>query len=79
MAKLIYAMLQSLDGYTEDARGKFDWAVPDAEVHAYVNDLASSVGAYLYGRRMYDTMAYWETAHLLPGQPSFVLDAAGQV
>lgn len=59
MGKLIYSMLQSLDGYTVDADGKFGWAAPRSEaVHAFVNDLAASVGTYLYGRRMYDTMAY---------------------
>lgn len=78
MARLIYGMLQSLDGYTEDEHGKFDWAAPDEEVHSYINELASSVGTYLYGRRMYETMVYWETAHTLPDQPRFVLDWARQ-
>jgi dihydrofolate reductase len=63
MARLIYSMLMSLDGYTEDESGGFGWAAPpDGEVHSYVNELASSVGTYLYGRRMYETMVYWETA-----------------
>ena len=66
MAKLIYASIASLDGYVEDARGGFDWAAPDNEVHAFVNDLERPVGTYLYGRRMYETMRYWETAHTLP-------------
>jgi dihydrofolate reductase len=79
MAKLIYSMLMSLDGYTEDAHGKFGWGAPaDAEVHAYINELGSSVGTYLYGRRMYDTMVYWETADMIPNQPSFVLEWARQ-
>jgi dihydrofolate reductase len=79
MAKLIYSMLMSLDGYTEDEHGAFGWAAPaDAEVHSYVNELASSVGTYLYGRRMYETMVYWETAHTVAGQPTFVLDWARQ-
>src|SRR5690606_35637790 len=52
----------SLDGYFEDADGRFDWAAPDEEVHAFVNDLTRPIGTYLYGRRMYDTMASWETA-----------------
>jgi dihydrofolate reductase len=79
MAKLIYSMIMSLDGYTEDEHGDFGWGAPeDEEVHSYVNELASSVGAYLYGRRMYETMVYWETAHTIPDQPQFVLDWARQ-
>ena len=62
MAKLIYSAITSLDGYIEDEDGKFDWAAPDAEVHAFVNDLERPIGTYLYGRRMYETMTYWETA-----------------
>jgi len=62
MAKLIYSAIASLDGFVEDERGRFDWAAPDEEVHAFVNDLERPVGTYLYGRRMYETMAYWETA-----------------
>ena len=66
MAKLIYAAIASLDGFVEDAHGSFDWAAPDEEVHAFVNDLERPVGTYLYGRRMYETMRFWETAHALP-------------
>src|SRR5258705_6264802 len=62
MAKLIYSALASIDGYVEDATGNFDWAAPDEEVHAFVNDLERRAGTYLYGRRMYETMTYWETA-----------------
>jgi hypothetical protein len=61
MASLIYLAIGSLDGYIEDEQGKFDWAAPDEEVHAFVNDLERPVGTYLYGRRMCETMAYWET------------------
>jgi dihydrofolate reductase len=79
MARLIYSMLTSLDGYTEDEHGAFGWGAPEDEaVHSYVNELASSVGTYLYGRRMYETMVYWETAHRIPDQPQFVLDWARQ-
>jgi dihydrofolate reductase len=79
MGKLIYGMLQSLDGYTEDARGKFGWGAPNDEaVHAYINELAAPVGTYLYGRRMYETMVYWETAHTVPDQPPVVLEWARQ-
>jgi dihydrofolate reductase len=61
VAKLIYSAIASLDGYVVDAEGSFAWAAPDAEVHAFVNDLERPVGTYLYGRRMYETMAAWET------------------
>lgn len=61
MAKLIYSAIASLDGYVEDAEGKFDWAMPSDEVHAFVNELERPIGTYLYGRRMYETMVYWET------------------
>ena len=69
MAKLIYSAIASADGYTEDAAGSFDWAAPDEELLRFVNDLERPVGTYLYGRRMYETMLYWETAHTVPGQP----------
>lgn len=61
MAKLIYSPIASLDGYVEDEHGRFDWAAPDAEVHAFVNDLERPIGTHLYGRRMYETMRVWET------------------
>jgi len=61
VAKLIYSAIASLDGYIADEEGNFDWAEPDEEVHAFVNDLVRPVGTYLYGRRMYETMAGWET------------------
>jgi dihydrofolate reductase len=61
MAKLIYSAIASLDGYVEDKRGGIEWAAPDEEVHAFVNDLERPIGTYLYGRRMYETMVYWET------------------
>ena len=61
MAQLIYFTIASLDGYIEDEDGKFDWAEPTEEVHAFVNDLMRPVGTYLYGRRMYETMTVWET------------------
>src|SRR3982074_730350 len=76
MARLIYAAITSLDGYHSDENGKFDWAAPDDEVHAFVNDLERPVGTYLYGRRMYEVMVYWETAHTVADQPLFVLDFA---
>jgi dihydrofolate reductase len=77
MAKLIYSAITSLDGYVADENGNFDWAAPDEEVHTFVNDLERSIGTYLYGRRIYETMVYWETAHTLPDQPPFIQDFAG--
>ena len=76
MAKLIYSAITSLDGYVADEDGNFDWAAPDEEVHSFVNDLERPVGTYLYGRRMYEVMSYWETAHTLPDQPPVVEDFA---
>jgi len=61
MAQLIYSAIMSLDGYIADENGNFDWAEPDEEVHAFVNDLERPIGTYLYGRRMYDVMVAWET------------------
>ncbi|HEX4464648.1 MAG TPA: dihydrofolate reductase family protein [Solirubrobacterales bacterium] len=61
MARLIYSTIASLDGYVADADGNFDWAAPDEEVHAFVNELERPVGTCLYGRRMYETMVFWET------------------
>jgi dihydrofolate reductase len=62
MAKLVYSAITSLDGYIADEHDNFDWAAPDEEVHAFVNGLEQQVGTYLYGRRMYEVMRYWETA-----------------
>jgi dihydrofolate reductase len=62
MAELIYSAIASLDGYIEDASGEFDWSAPDDEVLSFVNDLERPIGTYLYGRRMYETMRYWESA-----------------
>jgi dihydrofolate reductase len=61
IARLIYSAICSLDGYVEDESGQFGWAAPDEEVHAFVNELERPIGTYLYGRRMYETMVYWET------------------
>ncbi len=76
MARLIYSAITSLDGYVADEDGNFDWAAPDEEVHRFVNDLERPVGTYLYGRRMYEVMVYWETAHTVAGQPPFIQDFA---
>lgn len=67
---LVYSMIASLDGYTADAEGRFDWAEPDEEVLAFLNDLERDIGTYLYGRRMYETMRYWETVPLADQGPA---------
>jgi dihydrofolate reductase len=71
MARLIYAINTSLDGYINDRDGDFQWSVPTPELYAAYNDLQRSVGTYLYGRRLYEMMAVFETAHVDPGAPSF--------
>jgi dihydrofolate reductase len=76
VATLIYSAIASLDGYIEDRDGRFDWAVPDDEVHGFINDLQRPVGTYLYGRRMYETMAGWETDHTLAAQSQLMRDFA---
>ena len=76
MTKLVYAAIASLDGYVEDEGGAFDWAAPDEEVHRFANELARPVGTCLYGRRMYETMAVWETMAAEPGLEPVMLDFA---
>jgi dihydrofolate reductase len=77
MAKLIYAAISSLDGYVADADGNFDWCAPDAEVHAFVNDLERPIGTHLYGRRMYEVLAVWDTIDTGPDQAEVMRDYAG--
>jgi dihydrofolate reductase len=76
VARLIYSAIASLDGYVEDKKGTFEWAAPDDEVHAFVNDLERPIGTYLYGRRMYQTMVYWETVSTSADQPAVGRDFA---
>jgi dihydrofolate reductase len=76
MAQLIYTAIGSLDGYVEDASGTFEWAAPDEEVHAFVNELERPIGTYLYGRRMYETMVFWETVDPGGEGPAVALDFA---
>ena len=76
MAKLIYSMITSLDGYVADADGNFGWGEPDEEVFAFVNDLERPIGTHLYGRRMYDVMVSWETFPTTGDQPSVERDYA---
>jgi dihydrofolate reductase len=76
MAKLIYASNMSLDGCTEDEHGALDWAPPDDDVFAFITELMRSAGTYLYGRRMYDTMAVWETEPALAEQSDLMREFA---
>ena len=76
MAKLIYSAIASLDGYVADEDGNFNWAVPDEEVHAFINDLQRPLGTYLYGRWMYETMLGWETDRTLAEQSPPMRDFA---
>ena len=76
MGKLIYSAITSLDGYVADADGGFEWAAPDDEVHAFVNELQRSVGTQLLGRRMYDVLAVWETIDTGPDQAPVIRDFA---
>lgn len=77
MARLIYSAITSLDGYVADAQGDFDWAAPDEEVHAWVNDLERPIGTYLLGRRMYEVLVYWESPPDLGVQSPVTRDFAG--
>jgi dihydrofolate reductase len=76
VASLIYSAISSLDGYVADDDGNFDWAAPDEEVHAFINDLSRPIGTYLYGRRMYETMAGWETDPTLADHSPVMRDFA---
>ena len=76
MGGLIYSAIASLDGYVADEEGNFDWAVLAEEVHAFINDLERPVGAYLYGRRLYETMVGWETDPTLADQSPVLRDFA---
>ena len=77
MGRLIYSSIASADGYVEDAAGSFGWGAPDDELLRFVNGLERPAGTYLYGRRMYQTMLYWETARTVPGQPASVREFTG--
>jgi hypothetical protein len=77
MAELTYAAIASLDGYVEVEEGRFGSATPDEEVYAFVNDLERPIGTSLYGRRMYETMVFWETASAEEDEPPVFYDHAG--
>jgi dihydrofolate reductase len=76
VARLIYNAIASLDGFIEDAEGKFDWAAPDEEVHAFVNELQRPIGTHLLGRRMYETLLFWESPPDLEHEPAVVQEFA---
>jgi dihydrofolate reductase len=76
MAQLIYSAITSLDGYVADETGNFDWAAPDEEVHAFVNDLERTAGTYLFGRRMYEVMVAWEDQNAFSAEPPVAQDFA---
>src|SRR3712207_382340 len=76
MAKLIYSMITSLDGYAEAAEGDLGKGAEVEEVHTFIGDVFRSVGTFLYGRRMYETMLFWETAHAKPGAPPHIVQYA---
>lgn len=76
MGKLIYTAITSLDGFSADAEGAFDWSMPDAEVHAFVNRLESTVGTHLLGRRMYEVLRFWDTDDALADEAPEVREYA---
>jgi dihydrofolate reductase len=76
MARLIYSAITSLDGYVADEEGDFGWAAPGEEVHSFVNDLERPIGTYLYGRRMYEVMRFWEDPEGLPEASAHIRDYA---
>jgi dihydrofolate reductase len=75
VGKLVYSAISSLDGYVADEQGKWDWSVPDDEVHAVVNDLQRTLGTHLYGRRLYEVLMAWESMDT-PDQPPVIRDFA---
>jgi len=77
MARLVYSVLASVDGYVADEAGDFTWAAPDEEVHRFINELERPVGTYLLGRRMYEVMSVWQDFPGLADEPDVVQDYAG--
>jgi dihydrofolate reductase len=77
MGRLIYSMITSLDGFVSDRDGEFGWGAVGEETHEFINDLTRPVGTYLYGRRMYEVMSYWESVSATRGEPAYIRDFAG--
>jgi dihydrofolate reductase len=76
MRKAIYEIMASLDGFIEGPNHELDWAIVDEELHRYINGQERAIGAHLYGRRMYETMSYWQTADADPSNPAYVVEYA---
>jgi dihydrofolate reductase len=76
MGQLVYSMITSLDGYAEAAQGDLGRGAEDEEVHTFIGDLFRPVRTFLYGRRMYETMVFWETAHADPDAPAHIVQYA---
>src|SRR5918994_410308 len=76
VAKLMYSMNPSLDGFISGPDGNFDWSMPDEELHRFHNEQTTELGAHLLGRRLYETMVYWETADRIPGIPDYAREFA---
>ena len=76
MGKLIYGMMVSLDGFVETANRDLDWAIVDEELHTFVNEQEREIGTFLYGRKLYEVMTYWETADQNPSISAYELEYA---
>lgn len=76
MAKLVYMMNCSLDGYIADEKGRFGWSMPDQQVHEFINDQVRPLGTYLFGRRMYEVQKSWEQPEAIDGEPPYVQEFA---
>ena len=76
MARLIYVTNMSLDGYIEDEDGSFEFTAPGDDFFEFVTDIVRPVGTYLYGRRLYEAMAVWETQPDLASRSPLTADFA---
>ena len=76
MRKVIYSPMVSLDGFIEGPNRNLDWGIIDEELHSFINDQQNQIDTYLFGRRMYEVMTYWDTAEADPSNPEYVLEFA---